>query len=196
MLVFQNIYMFCDQLFGHELATNGRWGFPFALVAELVDSEKEGNEAKAKRVCQQKVVEHGLNSGAGRGIAIRDSDLKPKMVKRLAQTHEIQALQGSALGVSTQTHEVRVMQNLVTHPRQSFAISEGYFCRSSTRLGDGGMVVLGRDDSRYSPPTQQFIAPPRAVSIQHTDTTTHCSWRSGVMVHRHNNSLVVGWVVE
>lgn len=35
----------------------------------------------------------GRNGASPQGSAIRDSDLKPKMIKRLAQTHEIQALQ-------------------------------------------------------------------------------------------------------
>lgn len=42
------------------------------------------------------VVPGGKGGGVGasqQGTAIRDSDLKPKMIKRLAQTHEIQALQ-------------------------------------------------------------------------------------------------------
>lgn len=35
----------------------------------------------------------GRNGSTPQGGSIRDSDLKPKMIKRLAQTHEVQALQ-------------------------------------------------------------------------------------------------------
>lgn len=38
-------------------------------------------------------VAPGQNGASPHGGAVRDSDVKPKMVKRLAQTHEIQALQ-------------------------------------------------------------------------------------------------------
>ncbi|KAK5106881.1 hypothetical protein LTS08_001004 [Lithohypha guttulata] len=76
-------------------------------------------------------VAPGRNGAGSQGTAVRDSDLKPKMIKRLAQTHEIQALQEKE---GNEAKAKRVCQQKVAEHNLNMEILDAEFQMDGKKL--------------------------------------------------------------
>ena len=127
--------------------------------------EKEGNEAKAKRICQQKVVEHGLN------MEILDAEFQMDGKKLTFYFFSNEYINFNSLVTDLfKMYKTRIWMSAINpasfqSPVSSLGITPIY--------GNAGLGVTSpqptqaaydepRDDTRYIPQTQQ-MAPPRAM---------------------------------